>query len=605
MIVGNPPWSAGQRSSSDDNPNVDYPALENRIRETYAKYSMVTNKNSLYDTYKMAIRWAADRIKGQGVIAFVTNGSWIDGNVDAGVRACSAAEFSSMYVLHLRGNARTSGELRRKEGGNVFGSGSRAPVAITILVKNPNAGHDGCRIHYRDIGDYLNRDDKLKILSEAVSISGMSDWPEVVPDKHHDWIGQRSAAFAKFYPLGSKNAKAGVTDDAIFGLYSRGLSTGRDTYIYNFSRDACAGNARKMIEDYLAPLAEIQKHPQLTVDGAVSSHSTHLKWDGALKENLRRRKRTNFDEEYILKVLYRPFVPTNCYRDYIFIQGKYQIDRIFPDRLRENCVICVPNMGGKNQFSVLITDMTPDLHFNETSQCFPRYCYLKPPNDSDTTNTPEEFPDFEPEPERIDNISDTALQAFYEHYHDDTITKDAIFDYVYGVLHAPSYREEFANDLTKMLPRIPFAPDFNAFAEAGKALAELHLGYETCEQYPLELIFAHNGEPQPHHFRLTEKAMRFADDEKTTLIINEHVRLAGIPKEAHRYVVNGRTPLEWYIDRYKIKTDKESGIVNDANGWFADPRDLVAAIKRIVHVSVESTRIIDGLPKEIMDGTEG
>ena len=207
--------------------------------------------------------------------------------------------------------------------------------------------------------------------------------------------------------------------------------------------------------------------------------------------------------------------------------------------------------------------------------------------------------------DRIDNISDTALRVFRENYHDDTITKDTIFDYVYGVLHAPSYGTEFANDLSKGLPRIPFAPDFHAFAEAGKILAELHIGYERCERYPLELVFAHEGEPpQARHFRLTEKAMRFADDAKTTLRINEHVSLSGIPAESHRYVVNGRTPLEWYIDRYKIKRDKESGIVNDPNGWFADPRDLVAAIKRIVHVSVESTRIIEGLPSEFTDGSE-
>ena len=205
--------------------------------------------------------------------------------------------------------------------------------------------------------------------------------------------------------------------------------------------------------------------------------------------------------------------------------------------------------------------------------------------------------------DRIDNISDTALRAFREHYGDDTITKDDIFDYVYGVLHAPSYREEFSNDLSKMIPRIPYAPDFHAFAEAGAALAELHLNYETCERYPLERIFSHQGEPQPVHFRLTEKAMRFTDKEtKTTLVINEHIRLFGIPEQAHRYVVNGRTPLEWFIDRYKITTDKDSGIVNDPNGWFADPRDLVTAIERIVYVSVESARIIDNLPTEIATG---
>ena len=185
---------------------------------------------------------------------------------------------------------------------------------------------------------------------------------------------------------------------------------------------------------------------------------------------------------------------------------------------------------------------------------------------------------------------------------DDTITKDAIFDYVYGILHAPSYREEFANDLSKMIPRIPFAPDFHAFAEAGAFLASLHLNYETCEQYSLQLVSAHDGDPQPHHLKLGRRAMRFADKEtKTTLILNEHVRLSGIPEAAHRYVVNGRTPLEWFIDRYKITTDKDSGIVNDPNGWFADPRDLITAIERIVYVSVESARIVEGLPSQLSE----
>ena len=604
VIVGNPPWSAGQRSASDDNPNVDYPALESRIRETYAKYSTVTNKNSLYDTYKMAIRWASDRIgeqgTKQGIVAFVTNGSWIDGNVDSGVRACLAEEFSSIYVLHLRGNQRTQGERSRREGGKVFGQGSRAPVAITILVKNPDALHNECRIHFRDVGDYLNREEKLKILSEAVSISGMSDWPEVVPDKHHDWIGQRSEAFAQFYPLGSEDAKAGRVEDAIFGLYSRGLATGKDAYIYNFSHAACAENALRMTHSYLNALQEYADNPELTEAAAARRHLSTIKWDRELENNLRRKREPKFDDNYIRKVAYRPFVATNCYLDYIYIQMKYQTDRIFPDKSSENRVICIPGIGSKKPFSALLTDLISDLGFNEAAQCFPRYYYPKPPKPSDAT---DEFPGIEAEPDRIDNISDTALNAFCEHYRDDTITKDTIFDYVYGVLHAPNYCEEYANDLSKMLPRIPFAPDFRAFAEAGSALAELHLGYETCDKFPLALVFSHNGEPQPHHFKLTEKAMRFADDEKTILTINEHVSLSGIPEEAHGYVVNGRTPLEWYIDRYKIKTDKESGIVNDPNGWFADPRDLVAAIKRIVHVSVESARIIESLPSQITDDT--
>ena len=597
VIVGNPPWSAGQKSATDDNPNVDYPALERRIEETYAAYSTATNKRHLYDTYKMAIRWASDRIKEQGIVAFVTNGSWIDANVDAGIRACLAQEFSSVYVLNLRGNQRTQGERSRREGGKVFGQGSRAPVAITILVKNLNAEHNGCRILYRDVGDYLKREDKLEILQEARSISGFSDWQEITPDKHHDWIGQRNDAFAQFYPMGSKEAKAGNTAEVIFRQYSLGVVTGRDAYIYNFSRNTCAENARRMTEDYHAALAEIETNPEITTDTMMRRHSSNLKWNRELEKNLNRKKQSEFDEAHLRKVLYRPFVATNCYADYTFIQMKYQTDSLFPNSLSENLVICVTGVGSTKPFSALIADTMTDLNFHDKSQCFPRYYYPKTADALGVTDTLQGIGD---ELDRIDNISDTALNAFREHYSDDTITKDTIFDYVYGVLHTPSYREEFTNNLAKEMPRIPFALNFHTFAEAGAKLSALHLGYETCVQYPLESLFAHQGEPQPHHFQLTEKAMRLIDN-GATLVINEHVRLSSIPEEAHRYVVNGRTPLEWYIDRYKIKRDKDSGILNDPNGWFEHPRDLVTAFERIVYVSVESTRIIEALPSPLAD----
>ena len=482
VIVGNPPWSAKQDDAADDNPNIEYPELEDRITNTYAKYSPVTNKQSLYDTYKMAIRWATDRIDEHGIIAFVTNGSWIDGNVDAGVRACLAKVFSSVYVLHLRGNAYTSGERRQAEGGNVFGSGSRTPVVITLLVKNPNATHEVCEIQYRDIGDYLTREAKLDALREAVSIKGFSDWLPITPDKHYDWVDQRNDVFSKFYPLGTKEAKAGRVDNAIFGLFSNGYKTGRDAYIYNFSRDICAEKAELMTQDYLEALAEFEENPGLVVDDVVRRYSKNIKWDRELKNNLKREKKTEFDDKYIRKVVYRPFVTANCYTDYTFAQMKYQVDRIFPDSSSENRVICVPGKGSKKPFSVLVTDKLTDLNLNEAgARCFPRWEYPRP---VDTSNTTSEFQGFEEAPERIDNISDTALRTFQKHYSDNTITKDDIFDYVYGVLHAPSYREQFANDLSKMIPRIPYAPDFRTFAEAGAALAALHLNYETCEQYP-------------------------------------------------------------------------------------------------------------------------
>ena len=601
VIVGNPPWSAGQKSAADDNPNVDYPLLEDRIEETYAASSSATLKRYLYDSYKLAIRWASDRIEEQGVVAFVTNGSWIDGNGDAGIRACLRTEFNSIYVLNLRGDQRTQGEVSRREGGKVFGSGSRQPVSIVILVKNPNTTHSGCRILYRDIGDYLSREKKLEELKEKKAISGFTDWQAITPDEHHDWIRQRNPAFSKFYPMVSEKAKKGTFADAIFGLHSLGLATGRDSYIYNFSHYHCADNAQRMTQDYLAALSAIEEDPELTVAEAARLHSSNLKWSPELKEKkLERKIQTKFEERYVRKVMYRPFIPTNCYTDDTFIMRKAQMDKIFPDSSSENRLICVPGKGSKNFFSALMIDIMPDLNLTEAgAQCFPRYQYRVPTDPSDTTSTLRGITEA---PNRIDNISDTALRTFRERY-DDSITKDMIFDYVYGILHAPNYRETFANNLSKEMPRIPFAPGFHAFAEAGKKLAALHLGYETCQQYPLEVIFAHDGDPQPCHYQLTKKAMRLVDD-GATLVINSHVSLSIIPEEAHRYMVNGRTPLEWFIDRYKVKQDSASGIVNDPNGWFENPRDLVTAIERIVYVSVESTRIIEALPSPLADSPE-
>ncbi|MCY4353233.1 MAG: DEAD/DEAH box helicase family protein [Truepera sp.] len=622
VIVGNPPWSAGQRSAADDNPNVDYPELEQRVAETYAVRSKATLKNSLYDSYKMAIRWASDRIGEQGVIAFVTNGSWIDGNADSGIRACLAEEFSSVYVLNLRGNARTSGELRRAEGDNAFGQGSRAPVAITILVRNPAATDR--RIRYRDIGDYLDREEKLRILGEAGSIAGLDGWLEVKPDQHHDWIGQRDEAFQEFYPLGSQDAKAGKADDAIFGLYSRGLATSRDAYIYNFSRDACAENARKMVADYLGALKELKasRDPNPDVEAISRRHSTNVRWDQALEDNLRRRKTVVYSADNIWSTQYRPFVKQHCYVDYVLVNRKYQLDRIFPATDSENRAICVPGIGSTRPFSALMVDTMPNLHFVAFGQCFPRYRYVESPGGGVLYDNPGV--------QRFDNISDTALRTFRTHYRDNAITKDDIFDYVYGVLHAPSYRQRFANNFAKELPRVPFAPDFHAFVEAGRDLAALHLGYESCEEYPLEVrvsgqpgpeesvlgdLFGPSesvppgGDPvlesKPELFRIGTRAMRFKDDpkspflEKSVLIINDHIQLCDIPVEAHRYEVNGRTPLGWFIDRYRVTRDKRSGILNDPNGWFADPRDLITAIRRIVYLSVETVRIAAGLPTDI------
>ena len=599
VIVGNPPWSAKQKSSADDNPNVEYPELEGRVSETYAVRTAATLKNSLYDTYKMAIRWATDRLQEQenGIVSFVTPATWIDGNVDAGIRACLPEEFSSIYILNLLGDARIYGEQGRHQGEGVFGNATQSPVAITVLVKNSNAEYDNCRIHYRDIGGGLKREKKLEKLQEVVSISGFSDWQIITPNKHYDWIGQRSETFTEFYPIGTKQAKAGRADNAIFKLYSRGLATSRDPYVYNFSRNACAENAKRMTQDYLNALSELEENPALTERVAARRHTSNLKWDRELELKLKRRKKPQFYEDYIRKSAYRPFVKMNCYADYTFVNCKYQQDIIFPDISSENRVICVPGISSKKQFSALMTDALPDLNLNDAgTQCFPRWRYPKPLAAQQITSGNEL--------ERIDNVSDAALRAFRDRYPNDAITKDYIFDYIYGILHAPGYRDQFANDLSKMLPHIPYAPDFRAFAEAGAALATLHLNYETCERYPNLKVEPRKQdlfwEEKPEELQLGTRAMRFADKStKDTLIINEHVQVTGIPKDAHGYVVNGRTPLEWFINRYKITEDKKSGIINDANGWFENPRDLITAIERIVYVSVESTKIIENLPSQV------
>ena len=592
VVVGNPPWSAGQQSSADDNPNVDYPELETRIAATYVEHSTAKNKNSLYDTYKMAIRWASDRIGEQGIVAFVTNGSWIDGNADSGVRACLAKEFNTIYVLNLRGNQRTQGERSRMEGGKIFGQGSRAPVAITILVRNPNADHESCRILYHDIGDYLKREEKLSKIRETGSISGIDNWQEITPDKHHDWINQREDAFQNLYPIGSTEVRAGNSDNAVFKLYSRGLSTGRDAYVYNFSKDSCEKNAQAMVENYIGAMEELEKinQQQLIINEVVRRHSANLHWDGDLKNNLRLKKKATYSSNKIWRTHYRPFVKQYCYVEYIFIQRRYQLDKIFPKIDSENLVICVPGIGSQKPFSVLIVNSIPNLGILDASQCFPRYRFEHGfDNQPDLLDDANEF-------HRVDNITDTALRKFRVHYNDSTITKDAIFDYVYGILHDSKYRERFVSDLAKGLPRIPMASDFYAFADAGRALSELHLSYDTCEEYPLNTEILQTRMLREELYRITERKMRFTDENKTSLIVNDYVKLTGIPSEAHRYQVNGRTPIEWFIDRYKITRDSYSGIVNDPNLWFDSPEDIISSFKRIVYLSLETVRIVEALP---------
>lgn len=599
IIIGNTPWSIKHdRNITNISRSPQYSQVEQRIRETYVQNTTSRLTASLYDTYNMAFRWASDRIREKGIIAFVSNNSWIDSRIGEGIRACFELEFSSIYVLNLRGNARLSGDQGRREGGNVFGNRLRSPVAITILVKNSDVTNDDCSIYYKDIGDNLTREQKLETLRNAESISGIDNWQTIIPDRYNDWIQQRSEIFNQFYSIGSRATRTEPTEEAIFNSFSRGLITSRNTSVYNFSHYLCAYNALRMTQEYNAAVFDLGVNPRLNIEEVTRRYQQYIRWDRNLENSLSRRLTVDFDENNIRKVAYRPFVKMNSYVDNIFVQRRYQMARIFPSPSSHNHVICLPSIVSRHPFSILMTDSIPDMFFNDMCQCFPRYQYSE---NADTPSSIRSFLNTDDSLYRIDNITDTALDAFCRHYNTSNITKDKIFYYVYGILHSPNYREQFAYDLTRVLPRIPFAPDFNAFADAGMRLAVLHINYETCQPYPLETLSIQGETLQARDFRLGTRTMRYGNQDRTSLNINEHTCLSGIPEDTHRYKVYGRTPLEWFINQYRITQDRISGITNNPNDWFQDTREIVTAIQRIVYVSVESARIIDNLPTEITD----
>jgi predicted helicase len=341
VIIGNPPYSSGQESANDNNANVQYPKLDERIRSTYAARSSATNKNALYDSYIRAIRWSSDRIKDRGVIGFVTNGGFIEANTADGLRKCLAEEFSNLYVFHLRGNARTSGERRRKEKDNVFGQGTRTPIAISILVKNPQSAEHG-KIYFHDIGDYLTRDQKLETVSEFGSIAGISqkaEWKAIQPDAFGDWLNHRDPFFDTYMSLGDKKEKASVV---IFDNYSRGAESGRDTWSYNASTKKLEKNIRSMIEVYNGELSRYQKERPTKIDDFICLDPRKISWTSSLKSQLTREKQLQYDATKIYSALYRPFSKQKTYFNGGLTHRVGQFTRVFPSRDTDNLVISEP-----------------------------------------------------------------------------------------------------------------------------------------------------------------------------------------------------------------------------------------------------------------------
>ncbi|MCE0865058.1 DEAD/DEAH box helicase family protein [Pseudomonas alloputida] len=599
VIVGNPPYSVGQKSENDNNDNVEYPTLDGRIRSTYAARSSATLAKGLYDSYIRAIRWASDRIGNAGIIGFVTNAGFLEANTADGLRKCLADEFSSLYVLHLRGNQRTIGETSRKEGGKIFGSGSRAPIAISLLVKNPDAQAHG-QIHFHDIGDYLSREEKLEKIASFSSIAGIEQWQQITPDEHGDWLRQRDDSFNQFIVLGDKKGDA----LKLFDNFSQGVLTARDAWAYNASQIKLTTNMTGMIGFYNTEVTRFNAaHPaldskarQAKVDGFVDTDPTRISWTRALKQDLGKNRSYVFKASCLMPSLYRPFTKQWLYFDRRFNEMVYQIPRLFPTAGCQNLVILVKARWSNGQIA-LITDKPPAFTPDGGEQCFPLYLYDEAAQTSDDDLFAEPV---EGGLRRRDAITHAGLTHFQSAYPGDSISKEDLFYYVYGILHSPDYRERFADNLSKELPRIPAvkkAADFWAFSKAGRALADLHLNYETIAPYPLTIDS--KGTLTNADYRV-EKMKLAKKGDKSTVIYNHRITLKGIPEAAWDYVVNGKAALDWVMERQAVRTDKASGIVNDANDWaietMGNPKYPLELFQRVVTVSLETQKIVNGLP---------
>ncbi|WP_179473678.1 DEAD/DEAH box helicase [Mycolicibacterium vinylchloridicum] len=611
IVVGNPPYSVGQTSANDLNANVSYPTLDRRIADTYAKRSTATSQRTLYDSYLRAFRWATDRIGEQGVVAFVSNGGWIDGNTADGIRLSLADEYSQIYVYNLRGNQRTAGELSRKEGGKVFGSGSRNTVAILIGVKDPISSGP-CEVKYRDIGDYLTREQKLEIVAGGDLES--VEWQSIRPNEHGDWISQRSGDFAVWPVIGSKSGGL-----AVFGSYSLGLATGRDSWCYNSSRAAVEANVRRMIDFYNGQVRGFDAYCEqnritdrkAAVDAFVEVDSTRFSWNSSAKQFLARGAQFAFDSDSLICGAYRPFQQQHVYFHQHLNERRYQLPSIFPTSNHRNLGILLTGPASHFEFTAFMTDLLPNLHLLDTGQFFPRWTYEKadPEDGSLALDTRDSDEPDEYGYRRVDNITDEILKLYQEAI-GDQVTKDDIFFYVYGLLHDPAYRSTYAADLKKMLPHIP-TPEtlerFEQLASAGQALSDLHVGYEDVEPYPVDVQLKPGADPADREtWQVTKlKWAKKKDsetgknvDDYTKLIYNPKVTITGIPEDAERYMLGSRSALAWIIDRYQVKIDKPSGIKNDPNDWcdeHDDPRYIVDLVAKVTTVAVETMKIVDGL----------
>lgn len=608
VIIGNPPYSVGQASQNDDNQNEHYEKLDARIAQTYAANTNSTLKGKLYDSYIRAYRWASDRIKERGVIGFVTNAGWIDSASADGMRKCLAAEFSAIYVYHLKGNQRTSGERSRQEGGKVFGAGSRAPVAIVILVKNPDVAEKG-KIYIHEVDDYLSREEKLEQVRQAGSVLNLP-MREIVPDSHGDWLNVREESFSKFMPMGAK----ATDENCIFCNYSCGLVTARDAWAYNSSAKKVYDSMRRSINFYNGQVEAISQH-QL-VEPNLDPKS--MKWAVPQKEGVFQGKKSKpVRWEAIRVAQYRPFIKQHLYFDRFWNSRVSRMSKLFPanngrntGQKASNLVIAVSQNVKDNSVPTLMCSSLIDIQLLFNGQCFPRWIYAEEPEDSPQGDIfKEHYDQAASKYEGKSAIDEEALKHFQVAYPGSSLTADDLFFYVYGILHSIEYRKKYANNLMKELPRIPRVAtyeQFKAFSDAGRKLADLHVNYEKVKPYDGVKFSEKRDDP---HFTYRVEQMKWrripgkkgnAAKDKTTLIYNDYITVENIPLAAQEYVVNKKSALDWVVERACVKTDKDSGIVNDFNDYAEEmgneryPLDLFL---RVITVSLETMEIVKNLPQ--------
>ncbi|GAA7027811.1 hypothetical protein Kyoto30A_09970 [Helicobacter pylori] len=585
VIIGNPPYSAGAKSQNDNNQNLSHPKLEKRVYEKYGKNSTAKNVGATTrDTLIQSIYMASELLKDKGVLGFVVNGGFIDSKSGDGFRKCVAKEFTHLYVLNLRGNARTSGETRKKEGDGIFDSGSRATIAIIFFVKDTSVKNSA--IHYYDIGDYLKREEKLNRLAHFSNLDAIN-FETITPNNKGDWINQRDDAFEKLIPLKRDKQRQ---NPSVFDTNSGGVASGLDPWVYHFSPDALRQNVQKCIDTYNADLkrfnarfreafksrtkgvksAELYK--QLN-DQEITTDKTKIAWTRALKQEFIKNK--NLQESHkdrIRLALYRPFNKQWLYFDKNLNERQYQLPKIFPDKDAQNVVINTGVGNGKN-FSAFVSDCISDYHLISPNQAYPLYYYDGLGN-------------------RHHAISGYALNLFRKHYEDHSIAEEEIFYYIYAILHHKGYLEKYKNSLAKEEPRIALSEDFKELSILGKELAKLHLNYESEELHAsVEYKTLMNAEEEGYYDVETMK--KIGD----RIHYNNHIAITKIPKKAFEYVVNGKSAIDWVIEHYKKTTDKDSLIENNPNDYKGG-KYVFELLCRVIKLSEKSVDLIEKISEK-------